>query len=314
MLQTTTHVQPQPTSRGGVFVSASKGKGYVFENVKVLLAIIISVIVIVIGVVALVLNAVVQTWPTQTSLGTAALVTTGIGLLAFIILGLRMAYHRLAWQVKEKLDLRAECMEAEKKNMGNGGTAKKKNTTPKSESSNDKKDILNAIRLDIRGIREYYTISKNNVRYSFLLSIVFCVVGLLLFVVLALTGFKDQTVTIFVSIMSAASELFAGTAFLMYKSALDQLNIYYEELHDNEMLLAAVQLAERLPEKGEREKAYIEIINGAIKIMTECDDKKTTEDKNSTKKTQENNDGKIDDSTESQGKESAPPGAETPIV
>ncbi len=297
-------------------MSASKVKDYVFENVKVLLAIIISMIVIVIGCAALVLNAVVTTWPTQSALGIVSLAAIGIGLLAFIILSLRMTYHRLAWHVKEKLELRAEWMEAERKKKEKEGKEKveKKNPPAKTENTGDRKDILNAIRLDIRGIREYYTISKDNVRYSFLLSIVFCVVGLLLFVVLALTGFKNQTVTIFVSIISAASELFAGTAFLMYKSALSQLSIYYEELHDNEMLLAAVQLAERFTDKDKRDAVYEKIIDGAIKIMTDTPENKTEEVKEVQKDPSEKQDDKKGSGTDSKDKKPMSDRTKTPDV
>ena len=56
------------------------------------------------------------------------------------------------------------------------------------------------------------------------------------------------------------SELIAGTSLLVYKASLEQLNNYYESLHNNERFLSLVNLVSKIS-SDKQDEVYINIIN-----------------------------------------------------
>ena len=58
-------------------------------------------------------------------------------------------------------------------------------------------------------------------------------------------------------------EVIAGTSLVVYKKSLDQLNQYYEALHNNERYLSLVNLVDKLTDDKKNE-TYISIINSQL--------------------------------------------------
>ncbi|MBD5472698.1 MAG: hypothetical protein HDR20_07325 [Lachnospiraceae bacterium] len=117
-----------------------------------------------------------------------------------------------------------------------------------SKADDKAKDILELILSNMGEIREYYSLSKKQARLSFFLSILFCLVGVVIFIISIFTlDSSDIELTRISVIGGAVSELFATTALVIHKSALKQLNTYYSSLHENERFLSIVNLANQLP-------------------------------------------------------------------
>lgn len=127
-------------------------------------------------------------------------------------------------------------------------------------------DILKLMSINMREIKEYYVLSKNMARSSFRLSVSMCLLGFTLIassiisVFILDTGLGSAVVP---AIGGAIVEVVAGTTLLVYKQSLDQLNKYYEALHENERFLSVVNITDKVsPEK--KDEAYMEIIQSQL--------------------------------------------------
>lgn len=129
------------------------------------------------------------------------------------------------------------------------------------------KDILELMLTNMSEIKQYYSISKHHARLSFILALLFCVFG---FVLLAYSVSLDKgnSQPVIVGIIGGTvSELFAGTALLVHKSSLSQLNHYYRALHENERFLSTVNLVDRLSTE-KRDEAIIKIIDSSLEDIS----------------------------------------------
>lgn len=115
----------------------------------------------------------------------------------------------------------------------------------------------------MKEIKDYYVISKRQSNRSFTLAVSMCVVGLCFIatsIVLAFVADLSIGVTLIPAIGGSIAELIAGTALIVYRSSVVQLNNYYKALHNNERFLSLVNLVSKVsPEK--QDDVYINIIN-----------------------------------------------------
>lgn len=123
-----------------------------------------------------------------------------------------------------------------------------------------------------REMKQYYSISRNQAGYSFALAIAMCVLGFLLFagaVIIPLTSKVNADVSNSISIIAVISgtvvELFAGTTMLVYRSALIQLNRYYDSIHLNERFYSCINIVPRLSTTDKRDAMIEEILREEIK-------------------------------------------------
>jgi hypothetical protein len=131
---------------------------------------------------------------------------------------------------------------------------------------------------DLHEIKEYYRYSKITAWISFGLAIVTCILGLVLLAIFCFKSFDAGNTSVLELIAGGVSELFAGTALLVYNSTMKQLNYFYEKLQDNQMFLSSISLVDRLPE-GKRPDALNKIIEQALACMTDTpEDEDTTSD------------------------------------
>lgn len=130
-------------------------------------------------------------------------------------------------------------------------------------------DIIELMLLNMKEIKEYYILSKTMAKRSFVLAVTMCILG---FVVIL-----SSIVTIFfvdISLMEllvpviggSIVEVIAGTSLSVYKKSLEQLNQYYESLHNNERFLSLVNLVNKLSD-DKKDETYINIINNQLEVL-----------------------------------------------
>lgn len=129
----------------------------------------------------------------------------------------------------------------------------------------DKNDIYAAMMNNNNEINEYFTISKSQAKVSYLVSILSCLLGFLLFAISVYTALTkgDKEVIFLNAISGAITEVIAGTVLVVYIKSAKQLNHYYNALHENEKVLLAINLADRIG-KDKKDEVYMEIIRKQI--------------------------------------------------
>lgn len=145
-----------------------------------------------------------------------------------------------------------------------------KNIMTKQIKENNANDInentLKLMSLNMAEIREFYSLSKAMAKKSFVLAVTMCVLGfgIILLTIFALF-FTDITFmeSIVPVIGGSVVEVIAGTSLIVYKKSLEQLNQYYEALHNNERYLSLVNLVDKLTD-DKKDETYINIINSQL--------------------------------------------------
>ena len=133
--------------------------------------------------------------------------------------------------------------------------------------------ILELMIRNLGEIKDYYLISKDHAKASFVLAVIACLVGLLLLFVSAVSALnaKDVSSSVMTAIGGVVVELFAGTVLIVYNKSISQLNRYYDSLRESERLLYSANLVAKMS-KGRRDDAYMEIIKSAMKDAPPPDD------------------------------------------
>lgn len=124
-------------------------------------------------------------------------------------------------------------------------------------------DILELMLDNMKEIRDYYIISKKQAKNAFTLAIFLCIIGFI-FIVISIAFILLFKNTVEASILSAIggiiTEIIACTTLIVYKSSLEQLNNYYESLHNNERFLSLVNIVNKIS-NNKQDEAYLNIIN-----------------------------------------------------
>lgn len=139
----------------------------------------------------------------------------------------------------------------------------------KIETDKDTEDILQLMSLNMREIREYYILSKAMAKRSFILSVIMCVFGFIIIStsIIAIFIIDISFVQLIVPVIGGVVvELIAGTSLVVYKKSLEQLNQYYDSLHNNERFLSLVNLVDKLSD-GRKDESYINIINSQLDVL-----------------------------------------------
>lgn len=150
----------------------------------------------------------------------------------------------------------------------NSGSIDSNLINPVSQNSDttETTDILELMSINMKEIKEYYVLSKNMAKSSFRLSVSMCLLGF--------TLIASSIISIYIldinlgsavvpAVGGAIVEVIAGTTLIVYKQSLDQLNKYYEALHDNERFLSVVNITDKVsPDK--KDDVYLEIIRSQL--------------------------------------------------
>lgn len=123
----------------------------------------------------------------------------------------------------------------------------------------DNDDILGLMALNLREVKEFYTLTKKQAIRSFSLSVGMCILGFLLimFATIIAVLWKENQIALVTGIGGAIVEVIAGTALFVYKKSLEQLNFYYLSLHDNERFMSLINISSKTNKKDE---LYSEIV------------------------------------------------------
>jgi hypothetical protein len=150
------------------------------------------------------------------------------------------------------------------------------------EINTDPANALSIIQLNLNNMHDYFEWSLIQTKIIFWVAAGSCIVGILLIVlsfVFAVIGKFAVDQAILTSIGGVATELFAGTTLIVYKSSLKQLNFYHKSLHEDQRFLSSVDLLCRFSNDKNRDKMLQTIICSSmqISIAAAAEDDGTTE-------------------------------------
>ena len=106
-------------------------------------------------------------------------------------------------------------------------------------------DAIGRMMINLEDIKEFYTWSQKQAKASFILAVVMCIFGFSLIVIAIILGVMlklELRMSIIPAISGVVTELIAGTALVVYRHSLLQLNHYHKALHEDERFLSSVNL------------------------------------------------------------------------
>lgn len=130
-------------------------------------------------------------------------------------------------------------------------------------------DALGRMLINLEDIKEFYTWSQKQAKAAFYLAICMCVLGFLLMatsVVLLMVFNLSIQASLLPTIGGIVTELIAGTALIVYKNSLLQLNHYHKALHEDERFLSSVNLINKFNSIETQDEILKEIIRSEIQM------------------------------------------------
>lgn len=130
-------------------------------------------------------------------------------------------------------------------------------------------DALGRIMINLEDIKEFYTWSQKQAKASFILAVVMCVLGFVLMIiaiVLPIIFRLNFQMSIIPAIGGIITDLIAGTALVVYRNSLSQLNHYHKALHEDERFLSSVNLLGKFSSLQLQDDMLQEIIKSEIQM------------------------------------------------
>ena len=207
------------------------------------------------------------------SIGDESIITITFGIasvmLAFVaLLTSYLSIMKRRWQEDDEEELESysrrlkraivpeETKQEEKKSSGNEG--KKKEI-----------DALERMMINLEDIKEFYTWSQKQAKASFILAVIMCISGFGLMIVAILIPIVFRLsfqMSIIPAIGGVITELIAGTALVVYRNSLSQLNHYHKALHEDERFLSSVNLLGKFSSVDAQDDMLREIIRSEIQM------------------------------------------------
>lgn len=143
-----------------------------------------------------------------------------------------------------------------------------KNTSYNGNSTDD--TIIKMMLGNLTEISEYYRLSKRQAGWAFWSAIVsffagFVFLGVVIWILLNKS--TDTLALIIPAIGTVVSELFGLTIFSVYKKSLNQLNSYYDSLHDNERFISLLYITDKLSDPKQRDELFTQIVKDQISTI-----------------------------------------------
>ncbi len=134
---------------------------------------------------------------------------------------------------------------------------------------------MNAIErmlINLEDINQYYKWSQDQARSAFRLARALCVAGFVFLIIGAVLpavfGLGTEA-SIVLAVGGAITELVAGTALIVYKSSLTQLNHYHDALHEDERFLSSVSLIDRFSTPEKQDEILAQIVRTELDMNLE---------------------------------------------
>ena len=147
----------------------------------------------------------------------------------------------------------------------------KQDRNNKSGNEERKKEIdaLGRMMINLEDIKEFYTWSQKQAKASFILAVSMCISGFILMVaaILLPVVFRlNFQMSIIPAVGGVITEVIAGTALVVYRNSLSQLNHYHKALHEDERFLSSVNLLGKLSTVEAQDDMLREIIRSEIQM------------------------------------------------
>lgn len=130
-------------------------------------------------------------------------------------------------------------------------------------------DALGRMMINLEDIKEFYTWSQKQAKASFILAVAMCISGFALMIVAILLPVVFRLsfeMSIIPAIGGVITELIAGTALVVYRNSLSQLNHYHKALHEDERFLSSVNLLGKFSTIEAQDEMLREIIRSEIQM------------------------------------------------
>lgn len=139
----------------------------------------------------------------------------------------------------------------------------------KGEDTKKEIDALGRMMINLEDIKEFYTWSQKQAKASFILAVAMCISGFILMiaaVVLPVVFKLSFEMSIIPAVGGIITELIAGTALVVYRNSLSQLNHYHKALHEDERFLSSVNLLGKFSTVEAQDDMLREIIRSEIQM------------------------------------------------
>lgn len=130
-------------------------------------------------------------------------------------------------------------------------------------------DAIGRMMINLEDIKEFYTWSQTQAKAAFYLAMWMCIAGFVLIlaaVVLPLIFNIGIQSSIIPALGGVITELIAGTALIVYKNSLSQLNHYHQALHEDERFLSSVNLVSKFNSAETQDLMLQEIVRSEIQM------------------------------------------------
>lgn len=142
-------------------------------------------------------------------------------------------------------------------------------TNSENEDKKNEIDALGRMLINLEDIKEFYTWSQKQAKGAFILAVAMCILGLIFIIAaipLSIIFKLSFQVSIIPAIGGVTTELIAGTALIVYKNSLLQLNHYHKALHEDERFLSGVNLIGKFSTVEAQDDMLREIIRSEIQM------------------------------------------------
>lgn len=118
----------------------------------------------------------------------------------------------------------------------------------------DNDNVLELMLRNVKELKEYYVISKDQARKSFSAALLICFLGFFIYMFgIAAVVFFKRNISVISVIGGTVVEIIAGLFFWLYKEAINQLSIYHQRLGSTEKYLTVIQIIKEMPEDKKTE-------------------------------------------------------------
>ncbi len=139
----------------------------------------------------------------------------------------------------------------------------------RTEDAKKEIDALGRMMINLEDIKEFYAWSQKQAKASFILAVAMCISGFVLMigaVMLPVVFRLSFEMSIIPAIGGVITELIAGTALVVYRNSLSQLNHYHKALHEDERFLSSVNLLGKFSTVEAQDDMLREIIRSEIQM------------------------------------------------
>ncbi len=158
-----------------------------------------------------------------------------------------------------------------------------KSTDESTDENEEKTDALGRMLINLADINEFYRWSQKQAKAAFFLAISMCVLGFFLIataIIFSLVFDNSANVSTIAGVGGVITEIIAGTALVVYKNSLSQLNHYHRALHEDERFLSSANLVDKFSNDAVRDEMLKEIIRSELQMNLETN-RQALQDKNS---------------------------------